>query len=229
MTVVIDARIAVARRRSIAVFCGARLGSDPAFTGLARAAGQAIAERGWDLVYGGGAVGLMGEVAHAALAAGGRVLGVIPESLMRREVGHTGLTRLEVVADMAIRKTRMLAVADGFLTLPGGFGTLDELFEVVTLRQIGQHAKPIVLCDPGGYWKPMLAACQGLVAAGLANAVDLAAIQSVISVPTALDLLGDAPLAGDDPFPTGEGQRECNGQGPGPGDLERGRDAVAVR
>ena len=188
--------------RAIAVFCGARHGHDPAFTALAESVGEAIARRGWVLVYGGGAVGLMGELANAALAAGGRVLGVIPQALMRREVGHPGLTRLEVVADMATRKTRMIALADGFLTLPGGFGTLDELFEVVTLRQIGQHAKPIVLCDPDNYWGPMLGACGGLVTAGLANPVDLASIESFATVAAALDRLADAPAQGADPFAT---------------------------
>ena len=180
------------RKRAIAVFCGARKGNDPAFLALAAEVGRTIAERGWLLVYGGSSVGLMGEMANAALAAGGEVLGVIPQQLMRREVGHTGLQQLEIVDDMPVRKTRMIAVADGFLVLPGGFGTLDELFEVVTLRQIGLHAKPIVLCDPGNYWGPMLAACQGLVDAGLANVRDFVTMEQFPTVAQALDrLAGD--------------------------------------
>ena len=179
----------VSGRRAIAVFCGARKGKDPAFAALAAEVGRAIAARGWLLVYGGSSVGLMGELADAALAAGGEVLGVIPQQLVHQEAGHTGLQRLEIVADMPVRKTRMIAVADGFLVLPGGFGTLDELFEVVTLRQIGLHAKPIVLCDPFGYWNPMLAACQGLVDAGLANPRDFVTMEQFPTVAAALGRL----------------------------------------
>ncbi len=181
---------APAGKRAIAVFCGARKGNDPAFVALAGEVGRAIAERGWLLVYGGSSVGLMGELANAALAAGGEVLGVIPQQLVRKEAGHTGLQRLEIVADMPVRKTRMISVADGFLILPGGFGTLDELFEVVTLRQIGMHAKPIVLCDPGNYWGPMLAACRGVVEAGLAAPEDFASMEQYPTVAQALDRLG---------------------------------------
>jgi uncharacterized protein (TIGR00730 family) len=179
----------VSGRRAIAVFCGARKGNDPAFALLAAEVGRAIAKRGWLLVYGGSSVGLMGVMADAALAAGGEVLGVIPQQLVHQEVGHTGLQRLEIVADMPVRKTRMIAVADGFLVLPGGFGTLDELFEVVTLRQIGLHAKPIALYDPGNYWGPMLAACQGLVDAGLANIRDLRTMEQFPTLAQALDRL----------------------------------------
>ncbi len=202
------------RKRAVAVFCGARPGNDPAFLALAGEAGRAIAERGWLLVYGGSSVGLMGEMADAALAAGGEVLGVIPQQLVRQEVGHTGLQRLEIVADMPVRKTRMIEAADGFLVLPGGFGTLDELFEVVTLRQIGMHAKPIVLCDPGNYWGALLEACRGLVTAGLANVRDFDAIEQYGSVREALERLGEDRL---------EDQAEKAGQaedrllaGPGP-------------
>ena len=177
-------------KRAIAVFCGARKGNDPAFAALAAEVGHAIARRGWQLVYGGSSVGLMGELANAALATGGDVLGIIPQQLVRKEVGHTGLQQLEIVSDMPVRKTRMIEVADGFLVLPGGFGTLDELFEVVTLRQIGMHAKPIVLCDPSDYWGPLLAACRGLVDAGLAHASDFASMEQFRTVDEALDRLG---------------------------------------
>jgi uncharacterized protein (TIGR00730 family) len=177
-------------KRAVAVFCGARKGNDAAFLRLANEVGAAIAKRGWLLVYGGSSVGLMGEMADAALAAGGEVMGIIPQQLVRKEVGHTGLQKLEIVADMPVRKTRMIEVADGFLILPGGFGTLDELFEVVTLRQIGMHAKPIVLCDPADYWSPMLRACQGLVDAGLASQGDFNSMEKFATVAEALDRLG---------------------------------------
>lgn len=177
------------KARHIALFCGAKTGSDPAFATLAAEVGHGLAQRGWTLVYGGGGVGLMRVVADAVLAGGGEVIGVIPDLLMQREVGHTGVTRLEIVPDMAVRKTRMIELADGFLTLPGGFGTLDELFEVVTLRQLGQHGKPIVLADPTGYWQPLLAACDAMRAAGLIADRDLAMIESRPTVAEALDCL----------------------------------------
>lgn len=205
--------------RAIAVFCGARKGDDPAHVALAGEVGRAIAERGWLLVYGGSSVGLMGAMADAALAAGGEVLGVIPRQLVSKEVGHTGLQRLEIVADMAVRKTRMIAAADGFLVLPGGFGTLDELFEVVTLRQLGIHAKPIVLCDPGNYWGAMLAACRGLVSAGLASSVDLASMEQFATVTAALDRLGDDP--GEHRQGAQEGDRHCAPERDGDPDGDR--------
>ena len=183
------------RQHAVCVFCGARKGNDPGFVQLANQVGAAIARRGWLLVYGGSSVGLMGELADAALAVGGEVLGIIPQQLVRKEVGHTGLTRLEVVEDMAARKTRMIAVSDGFLALPGGFGTLDELFEVVTLRQIGVHAKPIALCDPTGYWSPLLAACRTMVDSGLVNLQDYESMAHCESVDGALDEL--APREGN--------------------------------
>ena len=182
--------------RAICLFCGAKPGNDPAFLALAAEAGAALARRGWRLVYGGGSVGLMKAAADAALAGGGEVIGIIPDLLMQREVGHTGLTRLEIVDDMAIRKTRMIELADGFLTLPGGFGTLDELFEVVTLRQLGQHAKPIVLADPGGYWEPMMAACTSMMRAGLVAERDLSVIEVCRTVPEALDRLATERVPG---------------------------------
>ncbi|MGE0315462.1 MAG: TIGR00730 family Rossman fold protein [Lautropia sp.] len=185
---------AAGARRWIGVFCGAKLGHDPAFAGIAREAGRGIAARGWGLVYGGGSVGLMGVLADAALAGGAEVVGVIPDVLMRREVGHRGLTRLEVVADMAVRKQRLIALSDAFLVLPGGFGTLDELFEVVTLRQLGQHDKPLAFADPGGYWTALLAACAGLTRHGLLAERDHASLEAFDSVDAAL-----ARLASDRP------------------------------
>ena len=128
--------------RRVCVFCGSSPGARPAYTESARSLAAALAERGHGLVYGGGNVGLMGELADAVLAAGGEVIGVIPRSLMEKEVGHPGVTRLEVVESLFERKARMMVLADAFVTLPGGVGTLDELFEVLTWLQLGHHQKP---------------------------------------------------------------------------------------
>jgi len=134
------------------VFCGASIGANPAYREAAVALGQAIARRGLTLVYGGGAVGLMGVVADAAMAAGGEVVGIIPQSLLDAEVGHKGLTRLEVVDGMHARKARMAELSDAFIALPGGLGTLEELFEVWTWGQLGYHAKPLGLLDVNGFY-----------------------------------------------------------------------------
>jgi hypothetical protein len=142
---------------TLCVYCGSRHGEDPAFTAAARAVGREIGERGWRLVYGGGKVGLMGEVADAALAAGAQVIGVIPELLRDKEVGHTGLSDLQIVQTMHQRKQRMAALADAFLALPGGIGTLEELFEVWTWRQIGYHDQPLGLLNIQGYYDALLA------------------------------------------------------------------------
>ena len=143
--------------RSICVFCGARPGHDPAHAAAAVTLGRTLAEQGIRLVYGGGAVGLMGIVADAALAAGGEVIGIIPQSLEHSEIGHSGLTRLEVVADIQLRKARMNALADAFITLPGGYGTMDEMFEVLTWSQIGRHRKPAAFLNVDGYFDLLLA------------------------------------------------------------------------
>ena len=159
--------------RSVCIFCGAKPGLSPMYAELARVSGRAIARRGWRIVYGGGSVGLMGEVAAAALEAGGEVVGIIPEILMRLEVGKRDVSRLEVVADMATRKERMIQISDAFIALPGGLGTLDELFEVLTLRQIGFHRKPVGLLNHGGYFEGLLAMCAGFVAEGFVRPGDL--------------------------------------------------------
>ncbi|WP_288440312.1 TIGR00730 family Rossman fold protein [uncultured Pseudomonas sp.] len=141
--------------RSICVFCGASIGTNPAYREAAVALGEAIARRGMTLVYGGGAVGLMGTVADAAMAAGGEVIGIIPESLMNAEIGHKGLSRLEVVDGMHARKARMAELSDAFIALPGGLGTLEELFEVWTWGQLGYHAKPLGLLDVNGFYEKL--------------------------------------------------------------------------
>lgn len=141
---------------SVCVYCGSRHGAKPSYTAAARALGAAIGARGWQLVYGGGKVGLMGEVADATLAAGGRVVGVIPESLKRLEVGHNGLHELHVVPTMHVRKQMMAERAQAFIAMPGGIGTLEELYEVWTWRQLGYHQAPIGLLNVDGYYDELL-------------------------------------------------------------------------
>lgn len=154
------------RPTTLCVFCGSRHGADPAYTAGARAIGSGLARRGWQLVYGGGNVGLMGEVADAARTGGAWVTGVIPESLMRREVGHRGLDELHVVPTMHVRKQMMAERAHAFIALPGGLGTFEELFEVWTWRQLGYHSRPIALLNTGGYYDRLLAFLQDTVAQG---------------------------------------------------------------
>jgi uncharacterized protein (TIGR00730 family) len=151
---------------SVAVYCGSRHGGRPAYAADAEALGMAIGSRGWQLVYGGGKVGLMGVVADATLAAGGRVVGVIPESLKRLEVGHTGLHELHVVPTMHVRKQMMAERADAFIALPGGIGTLEELYEVWTWRQLGYHDQPIGLLNTEGYYDALLRFMDHTVAEG---------------------------------------------------------------
>jgi uncharacterized protein (TIGR00730 family) len=140
----------------ICVFCGAASGRRPEFASAARALGAALARRGMGLVTGGGHVGLMGAVADGALEAGGEAIGVIPRALMDRELGHRGMTRLEVVETMHDRKALMAELSDGFAALPGGIGTLEELFEAWTWAGLGIHCKPVGLLDVEGYWGPIL-------------------------------------------------------------------------
>jgi uncharacterized protein (TIGR00730 family) len=141
----------------VAVYCGSANGSDPAFLTEAKQLGRTIAEAGIGLVYGGASVGLMGAVADAALAGGAEVIGVLPEVLSGSEIAHRGLTRLEMVPTMHERKARMVKLADAFLMLPGGYGTLDEMMEIVTWKQLRLHAKPCVLINTAGYWDGLLA------------------------------------------------------------------------
>jgi uncharacterized protein (TIGR00730 family) len=141
---------------SVCVFCGSREGNNPAYIAAAKATGAAIARRGWRLVYGGGHVGMMGAVADAALAEGGEVIGIMPRALLTKEIAHPGITRLHLVTSMHRRKALMSSLSDGFLTLPGGFGTLEEFFETLTWAQLGLHTKPCALLDIVGYWNPLL-------------------------------------------------------------------------
>lgn len=173
---------------SICVYCGARHGAKPAYTDAARALGAAIGSRGWQLVYGGGKVGLMGEVADATLAAGGRVVGVIPKSLKNLEVEHLGLDELHVVPTMHIRKQMMAERADVFIALPGGIGTLEELYEVWTWRQLGYHDQPVGLLNIDGYYDHLLSFMRHSVAEGFLSASQNDVLQ-VSQDPEALLLL----------------------------------------
>jgi uncharacterized protein (TIGR00730 family) len=153
--------------RSICVFCGSNDGNDPAFREIASQLGAEIARQGHELVYGGARVGLMGAVADAALAAGGVVAGFMPRDLVDREVAHMGLTDLVVTTSMHTRKAAMAERADGFIALPGGFGTLEEVLEILTWNQIGSIAKPVALLDIGGYYSALYTFFDDSVSAGL--------------------------------------------------------------
>jgi uncharacterized protein (TIGR00730 family) len=152
--------------RRIAVYCASAEGTLPVYRAEAEALGRAIAAEGFGLVYGGANVGLMGAVADAALSGGAEVIGVLPEVLAGREIAHSGLTRLETVSTMHQRKSRMVALADGFVILPGGYGTLDEMFEIITWSQLRMHAKPCILVNTEHYWDSLLKFLDSAVEAG---------------------------------------------------------------
>lgn len=147
----------------VCVFCASSPGSDPAITDATVELGRLLAERDLELVYGGGAVGLMGLIADTVMDHGGRVTGVIPKNLFSREVGHRSLTVLEEVDSMHVRKARMYELADAFIALPGGYGTLEELAETLTWNQIGLLEKPVGVLDVGGFWQPLLALLDSMV------------------------------------------------------------------
>lgn len=154
---------------AVCVYCGARSGKNPAYHTEATALGQVLAGEGWQLVYGAGDVGLMGAVARAAQAAGGDTLGVIPVHLLKMEVGKTDLTRFVVTETMHERKKVMYMNSDAIVVLPGGAGSLDEFFEVLTWRQLGLHAKPIFLLNTQGYWTPLVALIDHVIDQGFAD------------------------------------------------------------
>lgn len=174
---------------SIAVFCGAREGRDPAYADAARQLGAALADVGWQLVYGGGKVGLMGVVAQACLDGGGEVTGVIPGFLDRREVLHANLTTLHRVDDLFERKSLMIELADAFIALPGGIGTLDELLEVMAWRQLGCIEKPIALLNVAGFFDPWLALLRGIVAQDFLDEAEIERLIVADEVPALLDAL----------------------------------------
>ena len=152
--------------RYICVYCGSRAGTNAHYQQTARLMGQTLAEQGYGLVYGGGHVGLMGAVAEAVLQAGGRVIGVIPEAMVGRELAYRQVTQLEIVPSMHDRKARMAALADAFVAMPGGYGTLEELFEIITWAQLGIHAKPIGLLNVAGYFDALAAMIEHAVQEG---------------------------------------------------------------
>ncbi len=156
-------------KKSVCVYCGSRSGARPAYAEDARATGRMLAANGWRLVYGAGDVGLMGEVARTAQAAGGETFGVIPTHLLAREVGKRDLSTFVVTETMHERKKVMFMNADAVIVLPGGGGSLDEFFEVLTWRQLGLHQKPIVLMNSEGYWSPLLAVIDQIVSEGFAD------------------------------------------------------------
>ena len=192
----------------ICVFCGSQAGTNGLYRQAATDMGRLLAGRGYGLVYGGGHVGLMGVIADAVLASGGEVIGVIPESMVARELAHTGVTRLDVVAGMHERKARMAALADAFIALPGGYGTFEELFEVITWAQIGLHRKPIGLLNVAGYFDALKALVDQAIAEGFIRSEHQRLLTIADAPTTLLDTLGlrDArsgpPLS---PLPVGEG------------------------
>jgi len=178
---------------SICVYCGSRTGVGDGYRKLAQAFGRGLAERGIVLTYGGGRVGLMGVVADAVLAAGGRVVGIIPRHLHALEVGHDAVGELIVVDDMHTRKRMMFERSDGFVALPGGFGTLDETVEIMTWRQLRLHDRPIVLLDHEGYWQPLLRLFEHFVARDFAGASTRQLYEVVPTVDAAFETLLRAP------------------------------------
>jgi uncharacterized protein (TIGR00730 family) len=170
------------------VFCGSNVGSDPSFVDAAVRLGAAMAAREIDLVYGGGNVGLMGVVADAVLAGGGEVIGVMPDFLVRAEIAHAGLTRLIEVDSMHARKAQMADLADGFIALPGGYGTLDELAEALTWTQLGLQAKPVVLLDVAGFWAPLLSFFDAAVDRGFVRPAHRMLAQRAVTVDEAIAL-----------------------------------------
>jgi uncharacterized protein (TIGR00730 family) len=173
--------------RSVCVYLASSTGTVPAYAAAARAAGASIARRRLQLVYGGASVGCMGALADAALEAGGRVVGVIPTSMAEREIAHRGLGELIVVSDMQVRKATMFARSDGFLVLPGGFGTLEEVFEVLTAAYLGHHAKPVTFVDVEGYYAPLAEFLDRAVSAGLLRAESRALARFAPGVEAGLD------------------------------------------
>lgn len=179
--------------KRLCVYCGSSAGIDASYRGAAARLGTLLAESGVELVYGGGRVGLMGVLADAALAAGGRVTGIIPRYLHDREVAHPGVSHMIVVASMHERKQRMFEFADAFAVLPGGLGTLDETIEMLTWRQLGLHEKPVIIADIAGYWAPLLALFEHAIARGFATALSRELYRVVTHIEDVLPTLAALP------------------------------------
>ena len=184
---------------SLCVYCGSASGRDPRYRATAERFGAMMAERGIDLVYGGGNIGLMKVVADAVMAGGGRVIGIIPHFLLEKEPGHPGITRLEKVDSMHVRKQRMFELSDGFVVLPGGMGTLDETMEIITWRQLGRHDKPIVILNDGGYWDPLIDLVRTVIRDGFARPETAELITVVDSPEAAFEALAAAPAPRTEP------------------------------
>lgn len=172
----------------LCVYCGTNAGSSSAYMKTARDLGAAMARQNIGLVYGGGRLGLMGAVADAVMDAGGHVTGVIPESLVRKELSHTGLTELEVAESMHVRKARMAELADGFIALPGGFGTFEEVLEVLTWNQLGFISKPVVILDVDDFYAPLLEMFERAVSHGFMRGVHAALAQRAVTAEQAIAL-----------------------------------------
>ena len=183
--------------KRLAVYCGSSMGSDPIFADLARSLGEAMAARGVDLVYGGGHRGLMGVVADAVLGGGGRVYGVIPQALVDLEVAHTGLTELHVVTTMHERKAKMTELTDAFVAIPGGIGTLDELFEAWTWNALGYHSKPFCLLNIAGFWDQLIAFLDTVTESGFMSPARRAQLLVANEIGAALEMLDAAAKAAE--------------------------------
>lgn len=180
--------------KRICVFCGASLGARPEYRDAAESVGREISERGLGLVYGGGRVGLMGALADAALQSGGEVIGVIPRALASSEIAHGGLSALHVVESMHERKALMERLSDGFLAMPGGFGTLDELFEILTWAQLGLHAKPVCLLNVRGYYDSLLTMLDQAAAENFMRSEHRRALHVAHDAAEAVETLRSAPV-----------------------------------
>ena len=180
---------------SVCVFCGARFGTVPGTRELAASLGELLAREKMTLVYGGGGVGLMGVLANATLKAGGKAVGVIPRFLLEREAGHPALTETVVVENMHERKLEMFDRSDAIVVLPGGLGTLEEFFEVLSWRTLGLHAKPIVIVDLGGYWRPLAALLRSCVDGGFAERSHLDVVAFIETLDQLLPTLTAMPRA----------------------------------
>ena len=175
--------------KSVCLLCGSNKGVKPEYAEAARAFGTTLAEQGITLVYGAGNIGLMGIAADAALAAGGKVVGVIPAFLKAKEVAHTGLTEIHITETMHQRKAKMAELADGFIALPGGFGTFDELFEILTWAQLAVHNKPVGLLDVAGFYQPLYAMAKHAVAEGFVSEANMELFSIDADLPRLLDTM----------------------------------------
>ena len=178
---------------SLAVFCGSRVGNNPAHAEAGRLLGQGLGQAGIRLVFGGGRIGIMGVVADAVLAAGGQVLGVIPEFLAKWEVAHEGVTQLVVTETMHTRKRRLYEESDAFLIMPGGLGTFDEAFEIITWRQLRLHDKPILLCNVSGWAEPLITTIDHAIEHGFADPACRTLFEAIDTVPAVLERLKTLP------------------------------------